>query len=142
MIITLCGSNKFKSEIHRLANYLYENGFYVHIPAEFNSDINEESETFYYIQKGLLLGHFRKIDQANVVVICNFNGYIGNSTAMELAYAFAKNKFIIALTESKEMAHNVCITEFCDTYWADIRKLKNIKNYGDEICDIIKNIVV
>ena len=136
MIITLCGSNKFKTDIKKLAVWLELAGHFVHMPAEFNSDIKEDSEEFYYIQKGLLLGHFRKIEQADLVVICNFNGYIGNSTAMELSYAYANNKYIIALTESEEMAHNVCVSLFCDSDWEENKEV-HIKSYSDEILSFI-----
>ena len=41
--------------------------------------------------------HLRKIDLANRVMICNYDGYIGERTRIELEYARSRGKFIGSL---------------------------------------------
>lgn len=107
MIITLCGSNKYKKEIMMLKDALRKLGFYVNPPAVFESDKEFTENEFYQIQKGLLLGHFEKIKKSDVVIICNFYGYTGNSTTLELGYAKACNKNIISIEHDCEMAKEI-----------------------------------
>ena len=46
------------------------------------------------IKRELDILHFRKIDESSEVLILNVDGYIGESTARELAYARALGKTI------------------------------------------------
>ena len=107
-IITLCGSTKYSREIEDLYYSLEDRNHIVHLPELYMMDNPGLYEMdSYYIQKGLLLGHFKKIEMSDLVIICNFYGYSGVSTTLELGYAKAFNKQIIAIHEDTELAKSV-----------------------------------
>lgn len=95
-IVCLCGSTRFYREFQR-ANYeetmagkiVLSVGFYMHSPEV------AHGETFGCTpeqKRALDELHLRKIDLADEVLILNVGGYIGESTARELAYAQARRK--------------------------------------------------
>ncbi len=91
-IITLCGSSRFKAEHEAmqaretlLGAIVIPMGFYHHlqqvpITAEQKRMVDEL--------------HFCKIDLSNEILVVNPNGYIGESTTGEIAYAIATHKEI------------------------------------------------
>jgi hypothetical protein len=90
-IVCLCGSTRFYKEFQE-ANYretmagniVLSVGFYPHSSEQAHGEsigITPEQK------KGLDRLHFRKIELADRVLILNVDGYIGQSTANELAYA-------------------------------------------------------
>jgi hypothetical protein len=97
-IVTLCGSTRFWNEMTRVAIEESAKGHIV-----LSANINFKSPW----HKGVLsnLGqdpaltkklvdelHFRKIDISDEVIILNIDGYIGDSTRNEIAYAIKSNK--------------------------------------------------
>ena len=50
----------------------------------------------------MTLSHFENLKNADFVCIGNWNGYIGNSTAIEIGYAKALGKEIIGLMPPKD----------------------------------------
>ena len=111
--ITLCGSNKFRDQILLLAAQLMLKERHVLNLPQNCTDIVEsypdvlKPEIFTYIQSGLLLTHFEKIRKSDLVIICNFNGYCGNSTTLELGYAYGCGKPIAFIDEDEELARQV-----------------------------------
>lgn len=91
-IITLCGSSRFKEQHEAmqaretlLGKIVIPMGFYHHkqqvpITADQKQQLDEL--------------HFRKIDLSDGILVVNPNGYIGESTTNEIAYAVAHNKKI------------------------------------------------
>ena len=97
-IVCLCGSTRFYKEFQRAyfeetlaGRIVLSVGFYPHASEEVhgqNIGITIEQK----IQLDEL--HLRKIDLADEVLILNVDGYIGESTSRELAYAQDHNKLI------------------------------------------------
>ena len=90
MIITLCGSSKFKDEILDSAKKLTLDGHIVLMPCIFEHADNEELTTEQKIRLDNL--HKMKIDMSDAVIIVNVDGYIGESTYSEIDWASTHNK--------------------------------------------------
>jgi len=96
-VVTLCGSTRFKdafvSENRRLSldgKIVISLGVFCHQEPDFDWESLEGS---------LDQLHFRKIDLANRVHVINIEGYIGESTSREIAYAESKGKRISYMEE-------------------------------------------
>lgn len=96
-IICLCGSTRF-SEAFQRANFemTLAGKIILTIGCDTKCDDDLFSEMspddLVNLKKGLDTLHFRKIDMADEVLILNVDGYIGESTSKELAYAKAMGK--------------------------------------------------
>lgn len=102
-IVCLCGSTRFYTQFTE-ANYretmdgkiVLSVGFYPHATQEmYGEEIGVTPEQ----KQALDQLHLRKIDLADEVVILNVGGYVGESTARELAYAQATGKRVRFLEE-------------------------------------------
>lgn len=94
-IVTLCGSTRFWNDMARVAIEESAKGNIV-----LSANINFKSPWHKEILAGLAKDpdevkylvdqlHFRKIDISDEVIVLNVGGYIGESTANEIAYAAA-----------------------------------------------------
>lgn len=102
MIITLCGSTKFKSEFEKIAKIFSIKG---HIVLTCNCFFHSETEEKYIkrIMKNKHLldeAHKKKVDICDVVIVINKNNYIGYSTGQEIFYALSKGKKVLFLEKS------------------------------------------
>lgn len=91
-VITLCGSTKFKTQFEQANAYLTLQGNVVISVAFF-----EQSDGFTITEEqSKLLGqlHFRKIDMSDEIFVIDVDGYIGESTRKEIAYAKQNGKAI------------------------------------------------
>jgi hypothetical protein len=93
-IVVLCGSTRFYAEFQEANHRLTMEGaivlsvsFYPHAGAEHDSDEKAALDEL----------HKRKIDLADRVHVLNVDGYIGESTRSEIAYAGALGKPITFL---------------------------------------------
>jgi hypothetical protein len=104
MKIIICGSRRFHDEIREAGKKIRENGHIVFEPIlNRNKNINELSDDLKrYAFLGLTHHHFDVIRKADICLIYNKNGYMGNSSTMELGVASALNLPIYALEEDKE----------------------------------------
>jgi hypothetical protein len=106
-IVCLCGSTKFRDEFEQ-ANYeltmagaiVLSVGFYWNSPRHgegvgLPDDPAERAET----KRRLDELHLRKIDLADLVVVVNPGGYVGESTAREVAYARSHGKRVLGMFE-------------------------------------------
>ena len=95
MIITLCGSTKFKNAFSRISQRLSLKGHIVLSPNIFSHADNIEltEENFETLKKV----HLDKIAMSDVIVVINVDGYIGETTREEIEYAQKLNKEIIYL---------------------------------------------
>lgn len=91
MIITLCGSTKFKKEFEQAnkeltlaGNIVLSVGCFGHAGDEIND------------QQKIMLDeiHKRKIDISDAIYVINKDGYIGKSTRNEIAYATLTGKLV------------------------------------------------
>ena len=106
--ITLCGSTRFKaffeSEMRRLTLegfIVISVGLFGHIEGLDMGTDDEPSETKQMLDNL----HLRKIDLASRVHVINVGGYIGTSTAREIAYAEATGKAVTYLASLKGVSH-------------------------------------
>lgn len=108
-IITMCGSSRFADliaviswEFEKLGkivlrvNYIPE--WYVKIEGWTESNHGAEQSG---LKENLDNLHMRKIDISDRVYICNYDGYIGESTTAELNYAKSLGKEIMYLEGDK-----------------------------------------
>ena len=104
MKIVICGSRKFFDEIRSVGQKLRDNGHIVFEPIlNTNKSIVElpnDLKRFAFL--GLTHHHFDAIRKADICLIYNKNGYIGNSVTLELGFASALSLPIYALEEDKE----------------------------------------
>lgn len=88
-VITLCGSTRFKEQFERVNKELTLAGKIVISVGCFG----HAGDIFTDEQKLMLDDiHKRKIDMSDGIFVINVDGYIGNSTKSEIAYAISKNK--------------------------------------------------
>lgn len=87
-IVCLCGSTKFKDTFEKVnaletikGNIVLSVGFFIH-----------QENTSEATKAALDQLHFRKIDLADEIFVLNVDGYIGESTANEITYAFIQGK--------------------------------------------------
>lgn len=108
--ITLCGSGKVREAIHDSGKHLEDRGVIVLVPPlhqieELVDGRPEECRQLAW--KGATFAHFNRINKADVVFIINPDGYIGSSTTLELGYAVALGKLVIAMQpDESEPARN------------------------------------
>ena len=94
-IITLCGSIKFKDEFLKVQEKLVLEKNIVFTP-NFFSNISKE-EISLETKKMLDEMHKQKIDMSDEIYVINQEGYIGESTKLEIEYAKSKGKKITYL---------------------------------------------
>jgi nucleoside 2-deoxyribosyltransferase len=111
--VVLCGSGKLREEIFAAAKYLGDSGVDVLIPPLHRIEQLVEGrpeECRELAWKGATFAHFNRIEKADIVFIVNPNGYIGPSTTLELGYAVALRKYIVAMMpDNQEIAKNVLL---------------------------------
>ena len=95
-VITLCGSTRFKEDFDRVNRELTLMGNIVISVGAFG----HAGDTFTDEQKVMLDDiHKRKIDMADAIYVINKDGYIGQSTRSEIAYAIRLGKQIIFMED-------------------------------------------
>ena len=95
-VITLCGSTRFKDDFERINKMLTLAGNIVISVGAFG----HAGDTFTEEQKVMLDDiHKRKIDMADAIYVINRDGYIGESTKSEIAYAVRMGKQIIYMED-------------------------------------------
>lgn len=90
-VITLCGSTKFKDEYTRVnfaltmqGHMVFSVGWFSHADADIYTPTLEEKEALDDLHK-------RKIMLSDEIFVIDVNGYIGESTRGEIAYARTLN---------------------------------------------------
>lgn len=92
MVITLCGSTKFKPQFEEMNRQLTLEGHVVlsvGVFGHFGDEITEDQK------KKLDDIHKRKIDMSDAIYVINVGGYLGGSTLSEIEYARKHHKKII-----------------------------------------------
>lgn len=97
MIITLCGSTKFKSDFERVmaeetlkGNIVIGVGLFGH---QTGMDMNSDTKRM------LDRLHFKKIDLSDAIYVVNPGNYIGLSTCDEIHYAIATDKKVLYMND-------------------------------------------
>lgn len=105
MIITLCGSTRFKKEMLDVARDLTLQGHIVLTPCVFHH--MEEDDALTTEDKIRLDNlHREKINMSDAIFVVNVNGYIGESTYGEIDWAsrMKKQVFFLVTPEGMESA--------------------------------------
>lgn len=97
-VVTLCGSTKFKDEFMEAQKRLTLEGNIV-ISVGLFGHAGDEEVWKPGVKEMLDDMHLRKIDMADEIFVINVNGYIGESTIREIAYATQAGKGIRYLVE-------------------------------------------
>jgi len=93
----------FGEELRELGVLVFEP--YLHSGQDEWTKLSDDYKKF--IALGLTHDHFYKIQMADVVFIYNKDGYVGNSTTLEIGYAVAAGKPIYALNSDEELCRHV-----------------------------------
>lgn len=93
MIITLCGSTKYKLEFEFTAKYLIEQGYFVHSLEIYSQADGIKISNEYKEWLGKL--HQWKIDRSDAIFIIDKDNYIGENTRKEIEYATKKGLSIM-----------------------------------------------
>lgn len=103
--VVICGSfRKHIDDVKKVATYCKNKNIEVLSPKNLNvvdvyddnfvlfhgEKIENERETYWIENK-----HTTSIEKADAILICNSNGYFGNTTIYEIGYAMACNKMIV-----------------------------------------------
>lgn len=125
--VVICGSRRFKKEIRKFTARLKKAGIVVYEPI-LNDDpkINKLPAHFKrFAFLGLTHHQFSFIRKADVAYFYNKNGYLGNSSTLELGFAEALGKPIYVFSEdNEEPCRNVLFDEIVKTPKELIKKLK------------------
>ncbi len=119
MIITICGSMQFYQEMGQIQCILEDQGHTILVPKDFY--VLAQNETFMEsdeerisvkIEHDFIREHFRKIEQADAVLVLNYEkkgvvGYIGGNTFLEMGHAFGLGKKIYLLYPVPYMDYSV-----------------------------------
>ena len=98
-VITLCGSTRFKDDFLQEQKRLTLEGNIVLSVGLFGH--SGDGEVWTEGTKAMLDDmHKRKIDMADEIFVINVNGYIGESTRSEIAYAKSTGKAVRYLEET------------------------------------------
>ena len=97
MVITICGSSKFKNEILAVAHDLTLQGHIVLAPCVFHHTDEEQLSTEDKIRLDNL--HKEKINMSDAIFVVNVDNYIGESTYGEIDWANRMKKQIFFLVE-------------------------------------------
>lgn len=116
--VVICGSRRYKDGIRSFAEELRKRGVVVFEPFLNEKKILElEEDLRKYAFLGLTLHHLEYIKKADVVFIFNKDGYMGNSSTLELGAAVALSKPIFALEHDKdEKCRDILFDRIVKTY--------------------------
>lgn len=113
MIITICGSTRFKDEMLQVAEQLTLQDHIVLMPNVFHHSDDFELSTESKIKLDNL--HKQKIDMSDGIFVVNVNGYIGESTFSEIDWAQRHNKTIWFLEEPPQEKEEAVDEQNVDT---------------------------
>lgn len=107
-IICLCGSTRFKDVFEQENARLTLEGSIVLMPGVFGHalDGGQDANVTQEQKQALDTLHKRKIDLADIVYVINVDGYIGESTQREIAYALEKGLAVTYFVPTEEEYHS------------------------------------
>ena len=101
-IVCICGSVRFKETMMHEACLKTMAGFIVLMPNCLDHEYFHKNPLGMDKKKALDRLHFKKIDLCDFVLVVNEGGYIGESTAREIAYAKQQGKPVYYVFDHKE----------------------------------------
>lgn len=111
MIIFLATSKKFYRELKDVIEQIQRPGLTIYHPYfQFDpAQIDQNAD----VKKRLTLQHFPEIDACDLFFAYLPHGYIGTSVTIELTYAYARGKYVLASEQPAEFAVQALINEIC-----------------------------
>ena len=117
--VVICASRRFQKEVFYFGSELEKLGVRVYLPLLKNWPKTEWEALTEEVQRlsmsGLLWEHFQKIEKADMVFIFNKDGYMGNSVTLELGYAAALHKPVIAMEKDIEIQRDLLVEGYVST---------------------------
>lgn len=106
--ITPCGSGKFKPLIHGMCESLTHAGFVVFRPPLHDMTFVQslQADAGLLAWKGATYAHLQRVAKCDICLIVNPGGYTGVGGTLELGYAVALRKIIVAMQPDTEPARN------------------------------------
>jgi len=89
-VITICGSLKYKDEMMKVAQKLSLDGNCVLTPVYPVGDKKPSEEELKILKEA----HFKRIEMSDEIFVLNIDGYVGESTKLEIEYAEKLGKVI------------------------------------------------
>lgn len=109
MTITLCGSARFEEAFKNANVRLTLAGHTVYSLAAYPSDMGGLKDWYSEEQKAELdRAHLRKIDNSEAIYVIAPGGYVGESTAREIAYAKKTGKLVMCAYPLREADVRTC----------------------------------
>lgn len=132
-ILTVCGSGKNRELIHAICAELGNRGHVVLTPplhniSKYTNNENMDAEGEFLLWKGATFAHLNRIKTSEVCIMINPKGYLGCGSTLELGFAAAHGKFIIALQHDEELARESLFDVILESEDLDIvvDKIENI----------------
>ncbi|MEJ2239653.1 MAG: hypothetical protein P8X82_15260 [Gemmatimonadales bacterium] len=111
MTVFIATSKQFYPDAKRLVSELRSASVQVYHPYfDLNPNVVDSDPDF---KQRVTLQHFPEIDDSDVFYALTPNGYAGCSVTIELTYAYARGKRIIASEEPAEFALRALVAETC-----------------------------
>lgn len=101
-VVTLCGSTRFKEQFFEVQKKLTLKGYIVISVGLFGHSGDDEVWTD-GVKEMLDRMHLSKIDMADEIFVINVDGYVGESTKREIAYAKSKGKTVNYLEKINDL---------------------------------------
>lgn len=138
--IYLCSSRKFFDKLWDIEKELKKLGYGVLLPSMRNIQddeiyFKENGETeFAKIHYELIRNDFRKIEESDAILVCNFNkngvdGYIGGNVLMEMTKAFDKGVPIFLICPVPNMSYRAEILAMQPII---LSKLEEIRQHSEK----------
>jgi len=117
--VAVCGSGKYKVLVHSVCDALSRCGFVVFAPPLHNIDKLTETSPYegkFLAWKGATFAHLNRILTAEICVMVNPEGYLGVSSTLELGYAVAQGKVVVAMNHDiGELARESMFSKVLET---------------------------
>ncbi|MFQ5647785.1 MAG: hypothetical protein ACE5FW_00965 [Candidatus Aenigmatarchaeota archaeon] len=104
--VFIAGSRKFYQDVEKLNKLCEEKGIEVSTAGK----PSDQEDTF-ESEKSALFRAFKEMDKSDIIYIMAKGGYVGRTVALEIAYAFAKNKEIISSDTIEEFSARALISK-------------------------------
>ncbi len=105
--VFVAGSRKFYKEVEELVKKLKGGVVKVASAGKWSKAEADDLKS----EKAALLMAFKEIDNADIVYVYAGKGYVGRTVAMEIAYAYARNKVILSSEAIEEFSAHALISK-------------------------------
>ena len=97
-VVTICGSMRYDDQMKKIARELETQKGYCVLQPVYNDQ--RKTDSFAELEN-IYASHNKKIELADAIYVVNINGYIGEATKNEIAFAKSNNKEIIYHEKTK-----------------------------------------